>query len=106
MSISAGSSKIKKEDIKPGFPPGYGKSEFEGETFLEMLANATNAKKAVLVRDLLKSIREGHADATVWRMIEKALVDSKPKDEKNKPIPILGGVTQDNQSIKLNNPNN
>lgn len=88
------------KDEKPDYPPGYEPTKLEGDSFMEMLANATNSRKKELVQNLITSIQLGKVDATVWRIIEKALIDSKPKSEKDRPIPILGGITQQKEIIK------
>lgn len=85
------------------WPPGYSPTNLDGDSFLETLANATNSRKKELVSSLIASIQSGKVDATVWRIIEKALVDSKPKDDKNKPIPILGGITQTHEKETITN---
>lgn len=86
----------KKEEKYPEgyYPPGYKPINYEGDSFMEVLANATNSQKRELVQKLLLSIQLNKGDPAAWRIIEKALIETKPKDEKNRPIPILGGITQ------------
>ncbi len=66
--------------------------DLEKIDFFGMLAHVANEQKQGLVLDLVQMVREG--DPAAIRLLEKALVDQKPQDTKNRPIPILNGITQ------------
>lgn len=59
---------------------------------LGLLAHAANQDKSGVVMAMMKLIKEG--DQGALKMLEKAFAELKPQDEKNRPIPILNGITQ------------
>jgi len=62
--------------------------------FFGLMAQTADEMKEILVMQLV--ILAGKGDPAALRILEKAFAETKPKDEKNKPIPILGGITQPN----------
>lgn len=68
------------------------KLDLDNVDFFELLAHAGNAAKTKLIPQLIQLISQG--DPAAIRLLEKAFTETKPKDEKNRPIPILGGITQ------------
>jgi hypothetical protein len=60
--------------------------------FFELLAHTANDMKTSLVVQLVDLAGKG--DPAALRILETAFKMAAPQDEKNKPIPILGGITQ------------
>lgn len=68
--------------------------------FFELLAHTADNMKEKLVMQLI--ILVGKGDPSALRILEKALLQAAPADEKNKPIPILGGITQTQNVVSSN----
>ena len=64
---------------------------------LGLLSHIADEQKGKLAIELLQLARSG--DPAALRLLEKAMSEAKPKDEKNRPIPILGGITQNKDVI-------
>lgn len=68
--------------------------------FFELLAHTADSMKQSLVMQLIPLIGKG--DPSALRLLEKALLQSTAGDNKNKPIPILGGITQKQNVVQGN----
>lgn len=68
--------------------------------FFELLAHTADSMKQSLVMQLIPLVGKG--DPAALRLLEKALLQSSTVDNKNKPIPILGGLTQNKDVVQSN----
>ena len=68
---------------------------------LGLLSHIADEQKGKLAIELLELARSG--DPAALRLLEKAMSEAKPKDEKNRPIPILGGITQNPNALQSDN---
>ena len=67
---------------------------------LGLFAYEVNRDKDKVVMALMELIKQG--DPASLKMLEKAFNELKPQDEKNRPIPILMGITQ-KRNVSSNN---
>lgn len=68
--------------------------------FFELLAHTAETMKESLVMQLI--ILVGKGDPAALRILETAFKLATPVDDKNKPIPILGGITQTQNVVQSN----
>ncbi len=61
-------------------------------TLSEWLAIEADRSKGSIIMGILKAATEG--DRSAIQMIKEALDEATPDSDKNKPIPILMGITQ------------
>lgn len=68
--------------------------------FFGLLAHTAEDMKETLIMSLIPLIGKG--DPAALRLLETAFKLATPVDEKNKPIPILGGITQTQNVVQGN----
>lgn len=66
-------------------------------SFWELLAFNANAGKNNIIMGILSAAGKG--DKNALEMVKQALDEVTPQEEKNKPIPILGGITQKTNGV-------